>query len=104
MPPLTSQVLRSAAKTFKRRIGLGCDSVHPRAFAWLSDAALQGIADLLTAIEELGFWPGTIGHILIALIPKAGGGKRPIGLLSGLVRLWERARRLIVQSWRTKVF
>ena len=34
-------------------------------------------------------------------IPKAGGGKRPIGLLPGVVRLWERARRPVVQKWRT---
>ena len=91
-----SQLLREAARTFKRRTGLGCDSIHPRTFGWLTDSALAGVASLLESVEQLGFWPQAIAHILIAQIPKAGGGKRPIGLLPGVVRLWERVRTPIV--------
>ena len=40
LPPLIAQMLRDAAKTFKRRTGLRCDSIHPRSVGWLSDAAL----------------------------------------------------------------
>ena len=54
-------------------------------------------------MEGIGLWPSQVSVILMAQIPKAGGGKRPIGLLAGLVRLWERARSPIVQKWRTNV-
>ena len=103
LPPLTTEMLREAAKTFKSRTGLGCDSAHPRKFGWLSEEVLLGLASLLTMIEDSGIWPEQVSVILIALIPKPGGGKRPIGILPGLVRLWERVRRPIVQKWRAKV-
>ena len=73
----------SAAKTFKSRTGLGCDSAHPRKFGWLSEEVLLGLASLLTMIEDSGIWPEQVSVILIALIPKPGGGKRPIGILPG---------------------
>jgi hypothetical protein len=34
------------------------------------------------------------------LIPKPGGGRRPIGLIDGTCRLWELARKEIVARWR----
>ena len=103
LPALTPAILRKAAGSFKRRTGLGSDSVHPRTFGWLSDEALESTARLLTTMEGIGLWPSQVSVILMAQIPKAGGGKRPIGLLAGLVRLWERARSPIVQKWRTNV-
>ena len=33
------------------------------------------------------------------LIPKLGGGLRPIGLLPSVVRLWERLRRPMITNW-----
>ena len=48
-------------------------------------------------------WPSQVAIILMAQIPKAGGGKRPVGLLAGLVRLWEKARMPIIQKWRTTI-
>ena len=103
LPPLTVEALREAARTFKKRTGIGADHGHPRAFDWLSDEVLEGLAALLEAIEETGVWPQQVSTISIALIPKSGGGRRPIGILPGLVRLWERARRPIIQKWRMRV-
>ena len=40
---------------------------------------------------------------MVPLIPKADGGRRPIGLLAGLVRILERIRKPIVASWRASV-
>ena len=36
---------------------------------------------------------------LIHLIPKNDGGRRPIGVLPSIVRIWERARKPLVQRW-----
>ena len=38
---------------------------------------------------------------LVHLIPKSSGGTRPIGLVQGLCRLWEAARRPLMVAWRT---
>ena len=103
LPPLIAQMLRACASTFKKHTGVGGDSIHPRTFGWLTDEALSGVADLLSAVESTGLWPRQIAIILIALIPKPEGGKRPVGILRGLVRLWERVRRPIVELWRVGV-
>ena len=38
---------------------------------------------------------------VIHLIPKQAGGKRPIGLLASIVRLWDRARKDTMDTWRS---
>ena len=68
-------MLKDAASTFNRKTGLGSDSVHPRHFGWLSESTLAHLAALLEDIEGSGLWPEQISVILIALIPKPGGGK-----------------------------
>ena len=60
------------------------------------------MADFLNSLEELGVWPKQLQATLIALIPKPKGGKRPIGLQTSLVRLWERTRVMEVRAWREK--
>jgi len=52
------------------------------------------------ACEAAGLWPEALRHALLHLIPKREGGKRPIGLVNGLCRLWELARRPLVREWR----
>jgi ribonuclease HI len=103
LPPITGDVIGAAAKTFKERTGLGCDDFHPRWFAWLSAELLDGFAVLLTSLERQGMWPEQLQRILIALIPKSDGGRRPIGLLPSLVRVWERIRKPVVAQWRCSV-
>jgi hypothetical protein len=49
--------------------------------------------------EVLGKWPDLIGIVLICLLPKLDGGRRPIGLLPSMVRLWMRIRFNVVRSW-----
>jgi hypothetical protein len=54
----------------------------------------------LVLAEILGQWPETIGIILICLIPKSDGGRRPIGLLPSVVRWWMRIRLDVVRTWQ----
>ena len=42
-----------------------------------------------------------IGIVIIALLPKAGGGNRPIGLCPSMVRLWMRLRLPVAQAWQS---
>ena len=103
LPALTGKDLRKVGSQLSRNTGLGIDQFNPRWFVWLSDDLLDSFALLLMALERLGLWPEQIDQILIALIPKPDGGRRPVGLLPTLVRMWEKSRRPIVQEWRQKV-
>ena len=49
--------------------------------------------------EMTGQWPAAAELILIALLPKAEGGFRAIGLLPLLPRLWMRTRKNIAAEW-----
>ena len=71
----------------------------PRALARLSTECLAALACILTAIELDGKWPQLLHLIIVALLPKPEGGRRPIGLLPMVVRVWGRARKGFVQEW-----
>lgn len=47
-------------------------------------------------------WLGIVRHALLHLIPNPKGGRRPIGLVDGVCRLWEFARRPILRAWRSE--
>ena len=57
------------------------------------------IADFLNYAEREGQWPESISTALTHLIPKADGGRGPIGVLPTIVRIWERVRKPVVQAW-----
>ena len=82
----TVQQLRAVAHTFPARAALGCDVVHPRHFAMLSDELLGAMITLWAAMLALGRVPSVLAMMLIALIPKADGGLRPIGLFPGSLK------------------
>ena len=62
------------------------------------------VAEFLSELEVVGCWPAQLQTTLIKLIPKAKGGKRPIGSLTALVRLWERLRIHEVRNWKAVSF
>ena len=100
LPPLRHPELRAAAATFRVHTASGVDALLPSHFTWLSDELLDRIGMLFETIEQCGRWPNQIATSIVHLIPKAAGGRRPIGLLASLVRLWERARRPTMRSWQ----
>ena len=101
LPAITGKDLRKASRNFKERTGTGADKLRPWHYAWLSDEFLDSIAKLLMDIERVGAWPRQLGEAMVHLIPKPIGGRRPIGLVSSLPRLWERARKPLLLQWRT---
>ena len=74
----------------------------PRAVAVLPDSRLQQLADLLNACGAQGRWPTECELVLIVLLPKPDGGKRPIGLFPCIVRLWMRSRTPRLREWEAK--
>ena len=103
LPAITPEMLVESGKLFKKQTGLGIDLMNPRWITWLSRGLLVGLCKVLMAIEELGHWPEQVEEVLIALLPKPDGGRRPVGLLPTIERLWEKVRRPVVQEWRQTV-
>ena len=99
LPDLAVAQLREACYTFPSGVGLGWDKLHPRALVRCSDRVLGLFIQMLILAEILGEWPSCIGPILIILLPKSDGGRRPIGLFPSLIRLWMRVRLQVAQQW-----
>ena len=100
LPKFGAKELRRAAASFSVNTGWGVDNLGPRQFMWLSDELLNAIAVFLLEIETVGSWPQQLQEALVHLIPKPTGGRRPIGLVASLPRLWDRVRRPVLQGWR----
>ena len=101
LEPITRDHVRVAAMTFSMRTAVGEDWIRPREVGMLSDRLLDRYAAVMNSAEACGSWPKLVSTNLIHLIPKPAGGMRPIGLMSTLVRVYERVRRADIQRWRT---
>ncbi len=98
----TPKEMRRCARRFNPFTGIGADLFRPHWFGWISDPLLGRIAALMMRIEAVGRWPGQVMAVLVHLIPKEGGGRRPIGLLASVVRWWERMRAPVIRGWRMR--
>ena len=75
--PVLPSALRKAASTFPVGAGLGADNIAPRALNRLSDEAIQYLCKILSAMELLGSWASALRMVLIVLLPRPDGGRRP---------------------------
>ena len=101
MPELCVTRAMHACAAFPADTGLGWDNLHPRELRRISTAAIIALLRIFVLAEMLGRWPEMIGIVIIALLPKAGGGNRPIGLCPSLIRLWMRLRLPVAQAWQS---
>ncbi len=99
LPPLTPDEIRGSSMSFKRGTVVTFDGLHPRQVTHLCDAGLEALSLILLTVEVLGTWPRQISLVLTALLPKAKGGFRPIGLLPAIYRVWAKARRKYTDAW-----
>ena len=102
-PPkkLTGEELRKAAKTFKM-CTTRPDGIHPWHIAYLSDLAVEALADLLNPVEVTGEFPEEMCDVIIAFFDKPEGGTRPIGWYRAIVRVWASARKHVWQEWEER--
>ena len=96
---LLQKAVREAALSFPIHTGLGAGNLAPRAIARLSDNGIQALVLLFLAFEKLGEWCDILNLVLIVLLPRAEGGRRPIGLFPALTRVWMRARIWAAREW-----
>ena len=100
--PITVDDLLRAARSFPITTGLGADNFSPRAVLRLPVHLVQELADLLNAAEMAGSWDDALSLVLIVLLPKEGGGYRPIGLFPSVIRIWMRARAETAREWEAE--
>eukprot|EP00973_Karenia_brevis_P068355 9508092-Karenia_brevis.AAC.1 len=101
---LMAPCIRAAADTFPIGTGLGCDNVAPRALSRLSNEVLNALGHVFRACEMAGDWGNIIKLVLIVLLGKPDGGRRPIGLFPTIIRFWMRARVLLARQWEHEHF
>ncbi len=99
LPPIAVDLFRQVLATFAAHTALGWDALHPRALLRLSDCMLLALLRIIAVAEARGCWPAAVALVLVVLLPKPDGGRRPIGLLPLLPRIWARARRPILAAW-----
>ena len=100
LPPPDIESLRAVARKMKKNMATGVDALPPSTISWLSDELLGKVSCFLSEVERLGVWPTQVAQLLICLIPKDSGGRRPIGLLATIVKVWEQSRKQQVRRWR----
>eukprot|EP00973_Karenia_brevis_P061595 8565581-Karenia_brevis.AAC.1 len=98
-PQLQLHELKKTLASFPAGTGLGWDALHPRALLRLSDGLLMALLRLLFVCECRGSWPKAVALVVIVLLAKPDGGRRPIGLLPLLPRIWMRVRRAVTRQW-----
>ena len=60
----------------------------------------ERVAHVLEAVERAGRWPETARQPAGLLLPKPGGGQRPIWLLPMVYRVWAHGRAPLWAAWR----
>jgi hypothetical protein len=100
LPTLCVSAALAACRSFLAATAFGWDKAHPRALERLPLEGIRALLRIFILSEVLGSWPRGIGVILVALLQKPGGGLRPIGLLTSLVRVWMRIRVPVAQAWQ----
>ena len=73
-------------------IGWGWRELNVLPVSWY-----DGLARLLTKVEDIGVWPDGLLDAYIAMIPKTDGdatplGQRPLSVLPIVYRIWASAR------------
>lgn len=99
MPP---PEIREASKSFRTRTAVTFDGFHPRHVSCLCDQGIGVLATIYAVVELTGIWPRQIALVVAALLPKAKGGHRAIGLMPAAYRVWAKARRRLSDEWELR--
>ena len=103
LPTLTGDVLFEVVKRKSSTAG-SLDGWGWRELKVLPVAWFDGLAKILTRVEETGVWPDGLLDAYIAMIPKVDGdatplGQRPLSVLPVVYRVWASARMLQLEPW-----
>ena len=103
LPTLTGDVLFEVVKRKSSTAG-SLDGWGWRELKVLPVAWFDGLARILTRVEEIGVWPDGLLDAYITMIPKVDGdatplGQRPLTVLPVVYRIWASAGMLQLEPW-----
>ena len=103
LPALTGDMLFEVVKRKSSTAG-SLDGWGWRELKVLPVAWFDGLARILTLVEDTGVWPDGLLDAHIAMIPKSDGdatllGQRPLSVLPVVYRVWAFARMVQLESW-----
>ena len=103
LPDLTGEVL---AEVVRRKSATACtlDGWGWRELKVLPVSWFDGLARILSKVEEIGVWPEGLLDAHVAMIPKTDGdaallGQRPLSVLPIVYRVWASARMGQSEGW-----
>ena len=103
LPTLTGDMLFQVVKKKSSTAG-SLDGWGWRELKILPVAWFDGLAKILTRVEEIGVWPDGLLDAYITMIPKVDGdatplGQRPLTVLPVVYRIWTSARMVQLEPW-----
>ena len=103
LPCLTGQMLADVVQSKGATAG-SLDGWGWRELKVLPVSWYDGLARILTAVEDTGVWPDGLLDAYIAMIPKTDGdatplGQRPLSVLPVVYRLWASTRMVQLGEW-----
>ena len=103
LPRLTGSLLSEVVRKKKATAG-GLDGWGWREFNVLPVSWFDGLARILSCVEDFGVWPDGLLDAYIAMIPKVDGdvtplGQRHLSVLPVVYRVWVSARMSQLEGW-----
>ena len=98
LPKFPIRHLRNVLRSAKTRTGLGVDLWLTKLWADLPDDAIKVLLSLIYLVQQ-GVMPMQLLVVLVSLMPKSGGGERPIALTAMLYRLVMRLNKSHITDW-----
>ena len=98
LPAITVQELTAASSRFSVKTA-ATDGWHPRMFASLSWEARQSLCYLLQGCEKVTNTPRAMQAVIIKLLAKPTGGRRPIALFRSIWRVYMKVRLPHLHAW-----
>ena len=108
LPRLSGCPLADVVRRKKVTAG-GLDGWGWREFKVLPVSWFDGLARILSCVEDFGVWPDGLLDAYMAMIPKTDGdvtplGQPPLSVLPVVYRIWASARMGQPDEWRSSCF
>jgi hypothetical protein len=98
-PRLALELLDDVLKKVSAKLGMGIDCLNVNDIKSLPPEGRKAFLDILVDMEQQLMLPSTQLYNLVALIPKAIGGNRPIGLMIFVCKARVRLRKHALGEW-----
>jgi len=97
---MTPGQLDQGLATGKNGAGLGVDMLETELMKKSPKAARIELLEMMHQIQQFVVWPLQLYLNIVALLAKASGGERAVGLMCQMYRLMGRSTRDCILSWR----